>query len=126
MLRYYTDYIWMDGDVRLVEGSNSVDRYEGRLEIYHDNRWGTVCAKNTWGMSEATVVCQQLGRRRDHVEVTRHFGPARDAQEIFLDEVHCSGLESTLAECQSPGWGVHDDDCTHEDDIGVVCGSGEE
>ena len=35
-------------------------QYEGRLEVCIDNQWGTVC-DNSWGSTDATVVCIQLG-----------------------------------------------------------------
>ena len=46
------------GDLRLA-GSGGVP-YAGRLEIYLDDVWGTVCAEG-FDFYEGDLACQQLG-----------------------------------------------------------------
>ena len=41
------------------------------------------------------------------------------AGEIWLDDVACTGLESSLDLCPSNGWGDHN--CGHYEDAGAVC-----
>jgi len=45
------------GDIRLVGGTNAL---EGRVEVCNNNAWGTVC-DDSWGTTDASVACQQLG-----------------------------------------------------------------
>ena len=43
--------------MRLADGANE---YEGRVEIYYNNEWGTVCDDH-WTITEAMIVCRTLG-----------------------------------------------------------------
>ncbi|XP_071378794.1 scavenger receptor cysteine-rich domain-containing protein DMBT1-like [Centroberyx affinis] len=101
---------------QLVGGSSN-DPCSGRVEFYHDNQWGTVC-DDQWGLIDAQVVCRELGCGRALSAPGRaHFG--RGEGPIWLDDVDCTGAESTLRECRHAGLGSHD--CDHSEDAGVVC-----
>ncbi|KAL5015278.1 hypothetical protein ScPMuIL_009548 [Solemya velum] len=93
----------------------------GRVEIYHEGYWGTVCA-DRWSDNDAKVVCRQLGYGTDDVTALPggYFGPGY-GRRIWLDNVECAGDEEKLEDCQHNPWGDHD--CTHEDDAAVSCDS---
>ncbi|XP_071481646.1 neurotrypsin-like [Diadema antillarum] len=100
--------------VRLVGGQNP---WEGRVELYYNDNWNTVCDDN-WDILDARVICSMLGylgalRSPSMAAFGSGTGP------ILLDEVTCEGGESDILDCFHDGLGVHD--CSHSEDAGVVC-----
>ena len=89
----------------------------GRVEIYHNGEWGTVC-DDGWDTADATVVCRQLG----FYSSVRAYGSARYGPgigPILLSRLLCFGNEASLFECDQLSVGTKN--CTHFDDAAVWC-----
>lgn len=116
--------------VRLVNGDHWC---EGRVEVYLDDQWGTVC-DDFWGLVDANVslkcvsavtivplaqvVCRQIGCGQA-TSAPRNARYGQGTGPIWLDNVGCSRDDETLQECDHRGWGVHN--CRHREDASAVC-----
>ena len=99
--------------VRLTSGFNV---YEGRVEIFLNGTWGTIC-DDLFNSEAAYVVCKQLGLSggiaANDLEYGGGFG------EIWIDNINCTGEESTILDCEMNPIGDHN--CGHHEDVGVIC-----
>ncbi|XP_041070322.1 deleted in malignant brain tumors 1 protein-like isoform X4 [Carcharodon carcharias] len=102
-------------ELRLVKGKH---RCEGRIEVFYNGTWGTVCSE-TLDRQDAEVICKQLqcGPLVSIEYSSRTFGEG--SGRIWLDEIECISHESTIWQCQTDPWGQHN--CNHREDAGVSC-----
>ena len=103
-----------DPGIRLLGGSGP---HEGRLEVYHNGTWGTVC-DDGWDLQNAMVVCRQLGYF-NVIAAKRSASFGAGSGPIFLSNLSCSGNESHIMAC--PKHSSADHNCTHSEDAGVIC-----
>ena len=103
--------------VRLADGPT---KYEGRVEVYHNGVWGTVCG-NGWDLREAEVVCTELGFGEAVAAIPSAFY-GQGIGQIWLDDVNCTGIEEAIRNCSHSGWGNLN--CAHDEDSSVNCSAG--
>ncbi|XP_042299721.1 deleted in malignant brain tumors 1 protein-like, partial [Sceloporus undulatus] len=101
-------------ELRLVNGPH---RCSGRIEVLHNELWGTVCGAG-WDTQNAEVVCRQLGCG-NVVKISNGALFGQGSGPIWLERVNCSGKEASLSECHQGPWGEHS--CDHSQDVSVEC-----
>ena len=89
--------------------------FSGRVEIYRNGVWGTVCDKQ-WSKINSQIVCEQLGYKYESattkLDVQAGKGP------ILMENVTCTDQSNLLA-CPHSGFDNHN--CGHVEDVGVSC-----
>ena len=103
------------GDIRLVDGGTPS---QGRVEIYINGSWWTIC-DHWFSFDEALVVCKQLGLP----ELSElHYGAAfgQGNGSILIEQYDCQGDEHSLLNCSKTGYSYNS--CSHSDDVAIVCG----
>ncbi|VDH99035.1 Hypothetical predicted protein [Mytilus galloprovincialis] len=105
-----------DTMVKLVGGT---DQSNGRVEIFNDGKWGTIC-DDGFNVPDAAVICNMLGFNNSNPKLMHasHFGYG--SGEILLRYVECRGNEHDISDCNHPGW-RNIGDCLHSEDVGVDC-----
>uniref|UniRef100_A0A3B4C7Z4 SRCR domain-containing protein n=1 Tax=Pygocentrus nattereri TaxID=42514 RepID=A0A3B4C7Z4_PYGNA len=100
--------------LRLRGGEGSCS---GRLEVFHNAKWGSVCA-DLWDIRDAQVICRQLGCGPVlSADGSAVFGAGEEP--IWLNRVKCRGNEIHLWDC--PHSLKEHTDCSHKQHAGVIC-----
>lgn len=107
--------------IRLV-GSKNIR--EGRLQVYKDDEWGTVCNFG-WTIESAALACQQMGwvlNPEDWYLQPSELPPAGQNDPIIMSNVRCGPLDTDIRKCKfAEGKDKFLNSCKHEDDVGLKC-----
>ena len=102
--------------IRLVDGE--IFPFSGRVEVYSNGVWGTVCDKH-WTHINTQVVCRQLGYGSGFLSTD--FNVPAGTGPILMANVKCRNDHTNLLACSHSGLGNHN--CKHSEDVGVECWS---
>lgn len=104
-----------DAPIRIVNGPTP---NVGRVEVYIDGEWGTIC-DDGWSNADAEVVCRQLGYSSEGAVGIRYAFYGQGSGSIILDDVDCIGTELMITDCHNNGPFNHN--CRHYEDASVNC-----
>lgn len=121
-----------NGSIRLVDGTTP-SRSSGRVEVYNEGKWGTIC-DNSFDIDAGNTVCKALGFSGGAAQVhsgASPFGPGTG--DILFDELWCptnagdinskSRYPYVIADIADCEWRRSADiaSCTNDQDAGVTC-----
>ena len=89
-------------------------RYDGILEIYHSNRWGSIC-DDGWNSVASIVACRQMG----YPDYSSYITSRTITNDFWLDDIICGGEEISIISCSHDGWG--NDNCAFSEGIFLRC-----
>ncbi|XP_059577180.1 lysyl oxidase homolog 3 isoform X3 [Alligator mississippiensis] len=111
-------YMGYETTIRIVGGRTAT---EGRVEVRHGGRWGTVCSEG-WTTKEAMVACRQLGLGYSlHAVTETWYWDASNVTEMVLSGVKCAGHEMSLSHCRHHSGHVNCKNTGTRFAAGVIC-----
>ncbi|KRX72534.1 HHIP-like protein 1 [Trichinella sp. T6] len=112
-------------NIRLVQDDSersTLAPASGRLEVFVDGEWGTVCNRS-WTVELAAVACNQLGMVLDPEFLENWVVyPSPGNLPIIFDNIRCEELEYDITKCRHDGRNesVHLS-CKPTDIVGLRC-----
>ncbi|MBL8917402.1 MAG: VCBS repeat-containing protein [Myxococcaceae bacterium] len=109
-------------NVRLADSSSTGSSITGRLEVFNGTTWGTVCDDNweppsTTSTNNGSVACRTLGFNPIGAIVAQYPSPLPGTLPIVMDNVSCTGSESSLFGCSY----ITSHNCSHPEDVVLTC-----
>jgi hypothetical protein len=108
-----------------VNGDARLSAYpKGRIEIYKDGKWGTLCGHYWWNNNHgASMICKQAGYAQGGKQVIRGGSsvdlPGPNSMDIVTGNRYCNGGEQNIFECQLMRGEL--EGCSHNEDVGAEC-----
>ena len=94
---------------------------EGRVEVFMNGLWGSVC-NSAFRRKDARVVCRMLGF--PDVKYALLWPPLpnqRSNQPMWIDNLQCTGNESSIFNCGNVVYGKYHCERGRSEEIGVIC-----
>ena len=96
--------------------STGQESSEGRVEVFRNNVWGTVC-DDLFGQNDADAACRQWGTRVPAISWSGNAAYGQGTGPIQIDNANCAAGIDSLFLCSV----LLDHNCDHTEDVGVSC-----
>ncbi|XP_065890017.1 scavenger receptor cysteine-rich domain-containing group B protein-like isoform X1 [Dysidea avara] len=117
LMEFQLQLIDANGIVTLPITTTSTVTANGRLEVFYNGHWGTVCSDG-FTVQSGEVACKQLGYERYIGAPSAIVTPSAKGP-IWMSNVMCSSTDTSLDQCPFAGWGVNR--CNHSTDVHIEC-----
>lgn len=103
--------------IGLISNSTGQESSEGRVEVYRNGTWGTVC-DDDFDRNDADAACRQWGSISSPViSWAGNAAYGEGTGPIFIDTAHCSPDIDSLFLCSL----LLFTNCDHSEDVGISC-----
>ena len=102
-------------NIRLTGGSTP---YEGRVEVFLNGQWGTVCSIEEVTKAEAATLCNSLGFGPPRSVISGSlYGDSTD-MPVLISSLLCEKVLDHFSQCRIRN---QLSSCTHDSDVGLIC-----
>ncbi|XP_065210133.1 protein bark beetle-like [Planococcus citri] len=96
---------------------------EGRLQVYINGKWGTVCNYG-WTIEAASLVCHQLGyvlNPNDWFLSNSEISMSGTSDPVLLSNVKCTDEDLNILDCKAEKEFEFEYSCSHDYDVKMRC-----
>ncbi|XP_071948078.1 MAM and LDL-receptor class A domain-containing protein 1-like isoform X2 [Antedon mediterranea] len=108
-----------NGSLRIVKHQQSSYTNQGRIDVYINGNWRSICNRNFDLETDGIVACIQLGYRKADSSPTEYL--VFDDQDPIIDNIQCFGNETSLLDCGNDGVGVINTICDATTVVNLKC-----
>ena len=116
---YFSEFLIINNN---LNNNNDLNLTKGRVEVYVNGQWGTVCS-DQWDLADGVVACQQLGFVTAYDALRMHSFGSNNNIPILVNNLECRGDENLIQDCPGIFGNTSQNivNCDHSQVAGLQC-----